>query len=92
MTPHPITDFGHILTVLVDILAVRDKLVLELLLQVHAFRFRLWQMINGIHYQVKAIHVVEYRHIKGRRDRALFFVAANVQVVDDWFGGRLAGG
>jgi hypothetical protein len=80
VAPLPVADFRHVLTVFVDVLLVLDQLVLELLLQVNAFVAGLWQAVDGIHYEVEAVQVVQHRHVEGRGDGAFFFVAAHVDV------------
>ena len=51
------------------------------LLDVSGLRSDLRQAIDRVHHQVEAVHVVEDRHVERRRDRPLFLVAADVQVV-----------
>jgi len=52
----------------------------ELLLEIDASVSRLRQPIDRIHHQVKAIHVVQNCHVERRGNRALFFVATNMNV------------
>ncbi len=66
---------------LVDILLVLDKFVLELLFQVDALVAGLRQAVDGVHYKVEAVHIVQHRHVEGRGDGALFLVATDVDVV-----------
>src|SRR5665647_2799541 len=80
-TPLPVSDFRHVFAVLVDVLLVLDKLVLELLLQVDASVAGLWQAVDGVHHEMEAVQIVQYRHVEGRRDSALFLVTADVDVV-----------
>ena len=80
LPPFPIAYLWHVLTVLVDVLAVFDQLVRELLLQVDAAVAGLRQAVNRVHHKVEAIEVVQHRHIKRGGDRAFFLVAADVDV------------
>ena len=52
----------------------------KLLLEIGPLGTRLGQAIDRIHHQVEAVQVVHDRHVEGRRDRALFLVAPDVQV------------
>ncbi len=66
---------------LVDVLLVLDELVPKLLAKMIRTCPQLGQPIDGVHHQMKSIHVVEYRHVKWGGNRALFFVAAHMQAV-----------
>ena len=59
---------------------VLDELVLHHLLQVVPLGSQLRQPINHVLHQMKAVQVVLHPHVEGRRDGALFLVAADVQV------------
>ena len=78
--PLPVPDFRHVLAVLVDVLLVLDELVLHHLLQVGPLGAQLRQAIDHVLHQVEPVQVVLHPHVKGRRDRALFLVAPDVQV------------
>ena len=65
---------------LVDILLVLDELVLHRLLQVVPFGAQLRQAIHHVLHQVEPVQLVLHPDVKGRRDRALFHVAADVEV------------
>jgi len=64
----------------VDILLVPDQRVFELLLQVNAPVAGLRQAIDGVHHQMEPIEFIQRGHVEGRRDRALFLVASNMDV------------
>ncbi len=66
---------------LVNVLRVLDELILELLLQIEALVAGLRQAVDGVHHQVEAFQIVQHCHVEGRRDRALFLIAADVDVV-----------
>ena len=40
----------------------------------------LGKAMDGVHHEVKAVQVIEHRHVERRRDRALFLVAADMIV------------
>ena len=48
--------------------------------------------VDDVHDQVVAVHVVHHHHVERRRGGALLLVAAHVQVLRCWCGGRSAGG
>src|SRR5487761_1405951 len=79
--PFPVADLRQILAVFVDILLVLNELVLKLLLQVDALGARLRQAIDHIHHQMEAIEIVQHRHVDKHGDRALFLIAADVNVM-----------
>src|ERR1700681_933442 len=80
-TPAPIANLRHVLAVSIDVLLVLDQLVAQLLLQVDACAAGLWQTVDGVHHEVKAVQIVQHGHIEGRRDGALFLIAADMNVV-----------
>ena len=80
VAPLPVLDFRHVHAVSVDVPLVLDELVLKLLLEIGPLGTGLRHAIDRIHHQVEAIHVIHDRHVEGRRDRALFLVASDVQV------------
>jgi len=59
---------------------VLNQLVFHLLLQVCALGAQIRYAVNDVMHQVEAVKVVLHPHVKGRRDGALFLIAANVQV------------
>jgi len=63
--PHPISDFGQVLAVQVDVSFVLDQLVPELLLQVDAPLAGLRHAIDCVHHEVEAVQVVQHRHVEG---------------------------
>ena len=65
---------------LVDVLLVLDELVLHHLLQVGPLGAQLRQAIDHVLHQVEPVQVVLHPDVKGRRDRALFLVAPDMQV------------
>jgi hypothetical protein len=77
----PIRYLGHVTTVLTDIPPVLDELVPELLLEVDASISRLREPVNRIHYEVKAIHIVQHCHVERSGNRALFFISPDMNVV-----------
>ena len=64
-----------------NVLLVFNELVLELLLQVDALVAGLRQAVDGVHREVEAVQIVQHRHVEGGSDGALFFIAADVDVV-----------
>ena len=65
---------------LVDVQLVLDQLVLHVLLQVSAFRTQMRQAIDYVLHQMKPVQIVLHAHVEGRRNGALFLVAANVHI------------
>ena len=65
----------------VDVLLVLDEFILQLLLQKSSCVTGLWQAVDGVHDQVEAIQIVEYRHVEGGSDGAFLLVATDVDVV-----------
>lgn len=63
-----------------DISFVLDQLVPELLLEISPFDAGLRQPIYRVYYKMEAVQIVKNGHVEGRRDRAFFFVATDVQV------------
>ena len=58
-----------------------DKLILELLLQINALVAGLWQAVDDVHHEVKAIQIIQHRHIERRGNGALFLVAADMDIL-----------
>jgi len=79
--PLPIADFGQVLAVLAYVLLVLEQLLSELLLHVEALLAGLRQAIDGVDDEMEAVQIVQHRHVERGRDRALFLVAADVDVV-----------
>ena len=62
-------------------LLVLDWLVAQRLLHIPGARLKLWQAVDRVTDQVKAIHLVQHRHVEGCGDGAFFLVAPYVQVM-----------
>ena len=73
-------DRRHVLAVAADVQAVFGQPIGQLLLHVGRPGAELRQPIDRVAGQVKAIEIVQHRHVERRRDRAFFLVAAHVQV------------
>ncbi|MDB5387881.1 MAG: hypothetical protein JWM11_3527 [Planctomycetaceae bacterium] len=58
-----------------------DQFQLKSLLQQQTLLASVWQSVNRVDRQMKAIEIVQNGHVKGRRDRPLFFVATNMDIV-----------
>jgi hypothetical protein len=80
LLPPPVADFQQVLTVLIDIVLVLDKLVLNHLFQLSTLGTQMRQAIHHVLHQMKAVQIVLHAHIKGRRNGAFFLVAAHVQI------------
>ena len=63
----------------VDVLFVRDELILKLLFEINSFHARL-QPIYGVYDEMETVQVVQHRHVKAGGDRAFSFVATDVEV------------
>ena len=79
--PFPITYFSQIVAVFLNIFPMLDKLAHKYRLQLNAIVTRLRQAMNGVHHEVEAIQFVKNSHVERGSDRALFFVAADVNPV-----------
>ena len=64
-----------------NVLLVLDELVANRLLSVGGARTQSGHAVDDIGDQVKPIEVVQHDHVEGSGRRALFLVAAHVQVV-----------
>jgi hypothetical protein len=73
--PFPVSDLGHIQTVFSDVIAVLDQFILHFLFQVSHFIAQIRQPVQNIPYQMKTIHIVQYRHIKSIGNRTFFLIA-----------------
>lgn len=80
VAPFPIPNFRQVFAVFINVLLVLDQLVPELLLQVNALIAGLWQAIDGVHHEVKAIQIIHHCHVERGGNRALFLVAADMDV------------
>src|SRR5712672_2792787 len=78
--PCPVTDFRHVLSVFLNVMPVLDEFILKLLLQVDTRTARLRETVDGVDHEVKAVEVVQHRHVEGGRNRTLLLVAADMQV------------
>ena len=65
---------------MIDVIAVLEQFLLQSLFQFEAFFADLRQAVDRIHHQMIAIQIVQHRHIKGRGDRALFLIAAYMNI------------
>src|SRR5262249_6968916 len=64
-----------------DELLVVDELVADRLFGVSGACPKLRNAVDHVAYQVEAIEIVQHAHVERRRGRALFLVAAHVDVV-----------
>ena len=78
--PTPVAHQRHVLAMAGDVLAMLDQAVAHFVLEVIATAGELRHTIDDVLDEVEAIHVVQYRHVEGSRDRAFLLVAAHVQV------------
>ena len=78
--PLPVADFRHILTVAGDVLLVLDQLVARQLPEVSPFVAQLRNTVDRVHHQMKAIEVIEHRHVKGGGGGAFLFVTTHVKI------------
>ena len=79
--PLPIANLRHVESMLADIHVVFLQFVHQLLFQASSLVAGLRHAVDGVHHKMKTIEIVQHRHVEGRRDRAFFLVAANMQVV-----------
>ena len=80
-TPAPVANLRHVLTVTGDILFVLGELVAHVLFEMCGAIAERGHAIDNVHYQVKAIQVVEHRHIERCGGGALLLVAAHVKIL-----------
>src|ERR1700677_1190797 len=78
--PLPIPNLREVLAVLIDVMLVLDEFVLHLLFKVGAPGTQVWQAIDDVLHEMKAVEVILHPHVEGGGDGALFLVAADVQV------------
>ncbi len=64
--PFPIPNFGHVFSVLRDILLVLDQFVPDCLLSVGCRRTKLGHTINDVPNEVKAVESIHNHHIEWR--------------------------
>ena len=67
-----------VLAAFVDVVAMLDEGVVDGLLGIGRAGAELRQAINHVQHQVKAVHLIQYNHVKRCRGRSFFFVAAHV--------------
>jgi hypothetical protein len=79
--PLPIQNFWHVDAMLVDVLLVFNKFVADELFEMSAHPLQLGNSIHHVAGQMETIEVIQHRHIKWSRRRALFFIAAHVKVI-----------
>ncbi len=65
---------------LVNIMLVLNKLVLHLLFQVVSLSAQSWDAINHIQHQMESVQLVLNSYVKGRRARAFFLIAPDMDV------------
>jgi hypothetical protein len=81
MSPGPVPNFRQIFAESIDVLTVLDQLVFKLLLQVDPFFSGLRYAIDDIHDRVEAVQFVQDGDIEWRRNRSLFFVPTNMNIL-----------
>ena len=74
-------DLRQIIAVSRDVFPVLNQLVANRLLGIGRVIAELRHAIDHIAGQMKPIHVVAHRHVKGRRRSAFFFIAAHVEII-----------
>src|SRR5258708_6414847 len=67
-TPLPVANFGHILAVGGDVLAMLHQFARQPLFQSNSAAPRLGQAIDGVHNEVKSVEIVQDRHIESGGD------------------------
>ena len=76
----PVADRWRVVAVFFDVAAVVDELIAEGLFGVRADGGQARDAIDHVDGQVEAIQIVAHDHVEGGGGRALFLVAADVQV------------
>ena len=78
--PFPVPHFRQVLAVFVNVLLVLNQLVLHHLFEIGPFRAQIWQAIDYVLNQMKAIQIILYSHVESGRNGALFVIASNMDV------------
>src|SRR6186713_978776 len=81
LAPSPVRYFRHVIAVLGDVVLVLEELVRDRLLGVGRARPELGQAVDHVAHEVEAVEIVHDDHVERRARRALFLVAAHVQVL-----------
>src|SRR5580765_3726500 len=79
--PAPVADLGQILEMLADVAGVQPQLALPALETIAARGAQAWATTHRLGGQMKPAHLVDDRHVEGRRRGALLDVAAHVEAV-----------
>src|SRR3984957_16774515 len=79
--PRPVLDLRHIVAVSLDVFAVIDQLVADLLFGIGGPLAKLRHAIDDVADEMESVEVVDHAHIERRRGRALFLVAADMNVI-----------
>ena len=79
--PFPVTDLRHILTVLTDIMVMRQELVAQILLDSGDAIAQLRKSVNHIINKMVAIQIVHHQKIEKRGSGPLFFVPTDMKVL-----------
>ena len=90
--PGPVAHLGQVLAVLAGPRAGPAPGVDHLLPQRRGARAQPGHPVDDVHDQVVPVEVVHHHHVERRGGGALLLVAAHVEVVRGWCGGRSAGG
>ena len=69
-----------ILAALVNVLPMLEQRIPNGLLCVGRASAELWEAINHVLHEMEAIELIEHHHVERSRGRALFLVAADVQI------------
>jgi len=78
LAPFPSEHERMVLSAFVDVVAMLDEDVANGLLGIGGARAELRQAIDHVRHQMKAVHLIQHNHVKRRRGRSFFFVAAHV--------------
>ena len=74
-------DLRHIVTICGDILLMLDQFIAHRLLDVDRKIAKFGHAIDHVLHQVETIQIVSHHHVERRGGGALFFIAADVEVL-----------
>src|SRR5215469_10862332 len=79
--PAPASDVRHVIAVAANVLFVLNKLVADGLLRIGSACTELRHAVDHIFHQMEAVEFIQHAHVERRARRALFLVAAHVEII-----------
>jgi hypothetical protein len=78
--PCPVADFRHILAVSGDVFVVFDELIADRLFRVGSEITKLWDAVDYVPHQVKAVQIIPDNHIKGCGRGSFLLITPDMKV------------